>query len=115
MEQPPYEILGRQAMCPEQAWPCPALTETPTEGQDLSGSHKVNSPTPEHLPAGAWTSEGASALLESMEDKMMAGMVPSSISIESLRSGYCGIRYGEATDSRCLAMWRMTTKAREQM
>lgn len=72
----PHEILERQAMCPEQAWPCPALTETPTEGLDLSGSHRVNSPMPEHLPAGAWTSEGASALLGSMEGKMRTGMCP---------------------------------------
>lgn len=102
-------------MCPEQAWPWPALTETPTEGLDLSGSHIINSPMPELLPAGAWTSEGASALLGSMEGKMRTGMVPSSKSTESSRGEYCGIRSGEATDSRCLAMWRMTTKASEQM
>ena len=48
-------------MCPEQAWPCPALTETPTEGLDLTGSPRVNSPELEHLPGGAWTSEEALA------------------------------------------------------
>lgn len=111
----PHEILGRQAMCPEQAWPCPALTETWTEGLDLSGSHRVNSPIPENLPTGARTSEGTSVLLGNMEDKMRIGMEPSSISTESSRGEYCEIRFGETTNARCFAMWRMTTKAREQM
>lgn len=81
----PREIAGKQARCPEQAWPSPSLMETQTEGLDLSRSPRVNSLMPELLPDRDWTSEEASVFLRNMEGKMGTSMVCSRISTESLK------------------------------
>lgn len=39
-----HDLAGRQAMYPEQAWPYPALTETPTEGLELLKKSQIQPP-----------------------------------------------------------------------
>lgn len=91
---PTHEIAGGQAMCPEQTWPFQPWLKHQQMAWDLSVSPWVNPSMPECLLDAVWGSEEASTLLRRMEGMMMIGMVPSSMSTESSRGKYYGIRSG---------------------